>query len=61
MELRSYLATNPEATGYAVVDSTTNRLLHTFKTDIVARAFSSTKPETKVIWLSKRLITETLK
>lgn len=61
MELRSYLAMNPRATGYAVVDSTTNSLLHTFKTDIVARAYSSTKPETKVIWLSKRMITDRLK
>ena len=61
MELRSYLATNPEATGYAVVDWTTNRLLHTFKTDVVARAFSESVKGSKVIWLSKRLITETLK
>lgn len=61
MELRNYLATNPEATGYAVVDSTTNRLLHTFKTDVVARAFSESVKGSRVIWLSKRLITETLK
>lgn len=62
MPLENYLNQNDiQSGGYAVVDSLTNRLLHTFKTDIVARAFSESVPGSRVIWLSKRMIIDTLK
>lgn len=61
MLLKNFLSNHQEwQHNFAVVDSTTNELLHTFKTDIVARAFSSSVPGSRVIWLSKRNITDVL-
>jgi hypothetical protein len=61
MPLEKYLNQNNVLSGgYAVIDSATNQLLHTFKTDIVARAFSESVPGSRVIWLSKRMIIDTL-
>jgi hypothetical protein len=35
--------------------------LHTFKTDMVARAFSESVPWSRVIWLSTRKIIDTIR
>lgn len=60
MSLEKYLLSNQlNNAKYAVVDSSSNELLHAFKTDIVARAFSESQPGTKVVWLSKRRIVDT--
>lgn len=62
MSLEKYqsVITNPQAR-YAVVNTKTNELIHTFQTDIVARAFQQSTPESKVIWLSRRNISDTLR
>lgn len=60
MSLEKYLLSrNSNEARYAVVDSTSNEIVHTFQTDIVARAFSESQPGTKVVWLSKRMIADT--
>jgi len=60
MSLEKYLLSHhSNEARYAVVDSTTNEIVHTFQTDIVARAFSESQPGTKVVWLSKRMIADT--
>ncbi len=52
---------NPQAGGYAVIDTASNELLHTFKTDMVARAYSESVPGSRVVWLSTRRIIDTIR
>lgn len=60
MSLEKYLLSrHSNEARYAVVNTKTNELIHTFQTDIVARAFSESQPGTKVVWLSKRRIADT--
>lgn len=62
MSLEKYLLNhNPDGPRYAVVNTKTNELIHTFQTDIVARAFQQSTPESKVIWLSRRNISDILR
>ena len=46
---------------YAVVDAKSNELLHTFKTDMIARAYQQSTPDSKVIWMSRRTLDEVLR
>lgn len=61
MLLREYFKEANEVKTFAVVNIASNEIIHTFNTDKVARAFSESNPGSKVVWCSRRLISETLK
>ena len=62
MSLEKYLSNyHSNEAAYAVVNTKTNELIHTFQTDIVARAFQQSTPDSKVIWLSRRNIQDVLR
>ena len=62
MSLEKYLTSvHSNEARYAVVDSTTNKIVHTFQTDIVARAYADSIQNGKVVWCSKRRIIDAIK
>lgn len=62
MSLEKYLNNyHSNEAKYAVVNTKTNELIHTFQTDIVARAFQQSTPDSRVIWLSRRNISDILR